>query len=334
MHEYASYQHLPSEAPSAATPTSTPTPSARDTKLAEMWAPVQKADTSHLIGMRTEENDVGFVSSRDYVDPAAATRGPAPAVDLSTARTSSGIKISDPAALTLDSIIAFDGMETTVEVAMGMGHVTRDASGRFVVTGGPTPTEQAEAEAVAQDTAAPETRPVMDAQSEALLSQACAVAPSQVLAASAAIIGAGSITAQAVEQIATGMGIEPAEARARIAVVMKGYADEAVTHAAKAAQTSNVVAQEALAAFSKAKPSAFREAAERHAHTGMPDYGTAVVDYVAALEQTDPQRILSYAPVAGRHVYFNQSNGRIMVRFDGTETTWDNSVRQRLITVK
>jgi hypothetical protein len=40
----------------------------------------------------------------------------------------------------------------------------------------------------------------------------------------------------------------------------------------------------------------FRQAAETHLHSGRPDYGQLVHDYIADLGTTDPQRILNATP--------------------------------------
>jgi hypothetical protein len=108
----------------------------------------------------------------------------------------------------------------------------------------------------------------------------------------AVIYGEGSEEGAA-EQLAARLNLEKHDAIAKVEQVKAAYANEAFTVTARAVQTSPGMVEDALAAAQSnpATQSAFRRAAEAHFHSGRPEYGHLVRDYIANLGSTDPQRI-------------------------------------------
>jgi hypothetical protein len=153
----------------------------RDEQLSDLYAPKATPDHGNLIGITAMVRETGVVTDKDYdrivAERAAAQAAPVAnptspsvtpnttALDITTARTSSGKRITDPADLTGGTIVTFDGIETTLATLMTIGAVTKDADGTYrPVTPGSTP-QQAE-------TTAPEANPRMDDASENILADA------------------------------------------------------------------------------------------------------------------------------------------------------------------
>jgi hypothetical protein len=261
-------------------------------------------------------------------------------------RNSAGMPIADPAAIAPDHIVDLGpsaGGETTVEVAIMMGLLTRNGAGHVVPVGSATvPQRQQEAGDQAkeqqQQQQQEEPNPSLDPESEAILANALTNAPSETIGVAVSVIeNGGEVTDASVAQLAARLSLEPEAARAQIEQARNAYATEAYNETAKAVGTSAKVVKDALDA-AQADPktqSAFRRAAEAHFHSGRPDYSALVRDYVANLDQTDPQRILNSTPVAGRSVRWDQNSKQVLVRLpDGDEVSWSVAVTMGLITIK
>jgi hypothetical protein len=83
--------------------------------------------TSSTFGM-TSRVVGGVVRSSDAVSNPSTAAEAIPYADLSTARTSSHVRVSDPKAITGDDILMVDGSETTVAVALLNGWLVRDSN--------------------------------------------------------------------------------------------------------------------------------------------------------------------------------------------------------------
>lgn len=286
---------------------------------------------SHGLGMTTRV-DEGPVRGDSSAAPMAAPPGTGPV----SVRTTAGVAVYDPAAVTPEDIVNIHGIETNVAVAMSMGYMVRNAAGHIV----PASSEQLNETAQQQqrqdeaDKTPKEERPRVSDEMEAELSDAYSRAPDESTGAAMAVIASdGEVSDRTVSQLASRLGVEPSEARAKVGRAMASYANEAATHSAKAAGISTAFAQEALQHARQNKTSEFRAAAEQHFRTGIPNYKDMVVDYIATLDQRDPGRILSAAPVAGRSVRYDPNTRQIIVTADGYEMTWDNAVRSRKISI-
>lgn len=321
----------------------------RDAQLSDLYAPkAPAADLGNLLGITATVRNTGVVRSGDY-DAAIAARAAAqsapvvapstpavapaaPSLDLSTARSATGERISDHARLTAETIITYKGMETSLGTLLQLGEVTRDGDGTFrPVAAGASPQQQAE-------TPAPEANPSLDDASEGFLTEATTKAPGETMAAMVSIIGTdGAVSDGTISNLASRMGIEPEAARARVAHVQAAYSLEAATAGAKEAHTTPAVASEAYEhARRSSKVSDLRQLAERHVTTGKPvGYGDVVTEYVATMDQRDPSRILTSVPVAGRTTRWDKASKQVIVTLpNGAEVAWGDAVRQGLINIK
>jgi hypothetical protein len=320
-------------------------PNGYDTQLSELYGDKPAPNLSHLLGITAEHHPEGVVTDRDYdrlvAERAAAQRAPAstpsaPAVkpnttalDLSSARSPTGERISDPSLLTGDSIVTFQGMECSVGSLMTMGLVARDASGQYVTTNtGEAPSQEARADT------APPNQP-LDPHSEAIMAEAQAKAMPQLLGAATSFIQSdGVLSEEAVSQLASAMGIEPSAVREQATHVQQAYAKEAVQMAVKATECPEKIAADALAHASKNQQSAFREASQRHFSEGRADWGPLVMDYLANLDQVDPNQILNAGPVKGRSVHWDRGARCVVVTLgDGTQMSWAAAVRGKFISL-
>lgn len=314
-----------------------------DSQMNDIYAPAPAKDLSHLVGIDAHVRDTGVVTDKDYDLQQAAPRAPAstpnaPAVtpaatplDFSTARTSTGQRVSDPALATAETIVTFNGMETTLGALMALGEVTRDATGQYVTTS-PDGTQDG-----TQVDAPPQSAP-LDERSEAIMADALSKAPAQVVGAATSLIeGDGVIGDEAVAQVAANMGLDPAVARERINHVTAAYSAEAAQLGAKAAGCSVEVAAEALNWARQEMGSDIRETAQRHFSEGSAavDYKPYVEAYLATLDHRDPNRILNASPVPGRTVRWDPwAKGIVVTLADGTTMSWSAAVRGRFITLK
>lgn len=291
--------------------------------------------------------------SANWVEPGftrgglSAPREPsAPAaVDLSAARTATGLPIRDASQLTNDCTVKVGGIETNVETAIAMGALVRDpATGMLRAAGNePMSDQQMLDEAIRreqeqipqQDSDAPTAQP-LDEESEAYLQDAFtnASGPAMVLAADFIDKG-GDISPHNLEQFASRLQIEPTEAARRVQHVAKAMSTEAAQVSARFCGTTTAVAEEALEHARQAQSPALKAAMDKHVNTGVADYRAVVTDYIASLGTTDPNRILNSNPVPGRSVRWDQASGTVVVTLsDGSTYSWENAVRAGLIGLK
>ena len=321
-----------------------------DSQLTDLYAD-RPVTNQHLIGINSTVRNTDVVKSTDYdeeVARAAAQRAApsspsAPAVapastplNLSSARTSTGQRVSDPSQVTGDTIVTFEAspgefVEATIETLMSIGAVTRDANGQYIAAAPqaaqePEQTEQQQTEA---------TKAPLDEHSEALLRDAFAKAPAQTVGAATSFIqNEGAITDEAVAQFATSMGIEPEAARAKFNHVSAAFTREAVQLGAKAVQCSEEIAMEALTHARTNRAAELKETAQRHFSEGRADYSKFVSSYLENLDQTDPNKILTATPVAGRKVHWDRGNKVVVVTLpNGTELSWSAAVKAKLISM-
>jgi hypothetical protein len=305
--------------------------------------------TSYCVPTEGTSDQLGISA---YVDPGVVRSSDAPAAPAPTGgpmsfRTSAGVQLHDPAAVRPDDVVKFgpnSGDETSVEVAMSMGLLVRNAAGHIVPAApGPQPTE-AERQAQQQREQQPkqqETEAVtsLDPDSEAVMSRAFTEAPGETIgAAVSAIENNGEVSPAVVEQLAARLNMERGEAAQKTEQVKAAYATEATTYTAKALSTSEAIVKEALAAVQhdSATKSAFRQAAQTHFMSGRPDgYARLAQDWIANLDQTDPSRILNSNPVEGRSVRYDHNSRQVIVKLpDGRELPWGVAVRNGLISIK
>lgn len=302
----------------------------RDEVLAAVYSE-PPANTEHLVGMTTRVlNSSNAVSSgAAAAQSAPADAGNGPDLDLSEARSPIGQRITDAAQLTSDSIVRFAGVETSIATLVTLGLVVRDGvTGTFRAVEPQQATSQpAPAEPAAR----------MDDHSEAIVAEATEKAAGETMAAAVEIMSSdGRVSDGTVARIASRLSIEPEQARARIAHVQEAYARAAVAAGAKAAETSEEVAHDALQSARTARTSELRQAAEQHFTSGAPaGYKDFVIDFVAGLGTSDPDRILTATPVPGRTVRWDAQSRQVLVKMaDGSETTWAAAVRSGLIMLK
>jgi hypothetical protein len=294
-----------------------------------------EANTSHLDA--TAYVDQGVVRSTDAT-PVSVQSGWSYPV-----RNSAGMPIADPAAVAPDHIVDLGpagGGETTVEVAIMMGLLTRNAAGHVVPVGSATvPQQQQEAgdqeKEQQQQQPQDEPNPALDPESEAIVANALTHAQGEAIGVAVSIIEKdGEITDASVAQLAARLGQEPAEARAQIEKARDAYVKEAVTHTAKTTGTTDAMAQEALHFAQKNNPQAFRRAAEEHWMTGKPSYDHLVREYVAELGTKEPRRILEAATIPGYSARWDAQSGQVLLRFQGQEMSWGDAVRLGYIMLK
>jgi hypothetical protein len=291
--------------------------------------------TSHL---DASYRVVGNVVRSSDADAAVS----APANWTFPVRNSGGMTISDPAAITPDHIVSLaPGDETTVANAMYLGLMTRNAAGHIVPVGSASApqgnTQQEKPPELETQEPEPEPNPALDEASEALMTRAFSEAVSETLGMAVAVIYGEGSEEGAAEQLASRLNLEKHDAIAKVESVKAAYATEAYNVTARTMDTSLQVVKEALDAAQAppATQSAFRRAAESHFHSGKPDYNQFVVDFIANLDQSDPQRILNAAPVAGRSVRYDHNSKQVLVKLpDGGEVSWDVAVRLGLISFR
>lgn len=256
-------------------------------------------------------------------------------------RTPTGTRVYDPAAIGMDDVIEIaPGQETSVAAAMSMGLLSRDAAGRIVPVGAaappssPPPDDKGKPPLPIQQQDTPNTR--LDDESEATIADAMARAPGASIGVAVSVIeNAGEVPEAVIGQLAADLGIEPEQARVKLQGVQAAYAKEATTSAAKAAGTSEAMAWEAFQHYQRTGSSDFKAAMHSHLASGRPTYGSHVIEYIAQLDQIDPQRILGAETVDGRSVRWDPASGQIVVKIKGRgEMSWAHAVRQRLISVQ
>jgi hypothetical protein len=290
-----------------------------------------EATTSHLDA--THRVVGGVVRSTDVSNTTDAI----PYADLTTARTASHQRISDPASITGDDILMVDGSETTVAVALMNGWLVRDNhSGllRSPQADGDLRQQGDDANKQQQDDAnkqqQDEPNPSLDPESEAIVTNALTHAQGETIGVALSVIeNGGAVSEASVGQLAARLGLEPEQARAQIEKVRDAYIEEAVNHTAKTTGTNSVMAREALQAAAQRDRSAYNRAAEEHFSTGRPGYDHLVREYVAELDKSEPDAILNSPPPApGYSTRWDHNTGQVILRFpDKSEMAWSDAVR-------
>jgi hypothetical protein len=322
-----------------------------DSKLTDLYSPAPAQDLSHLASINPEYHPQGVVTDKDYdrmvAAAAAAQRGtptapvavaaPSSPLDISSARTGTGQRVTDPALLTPDTIITHGGIETTLGTLLAIGQVMRDANGNYrsVAPGSEQAPQQPQQDREPTDNDTLPPNEPLDEQSEAVLTEALTKAPAQCVGAAASFINAnGAVSDEAISQLAIATGQEPEAVREKFAQVTAAYSREAVKLGAKGALCSEEVSREALEWARHAKASELKETANRHFAEGRANYTGFVIDYLATLDQRDPNRILTATPVKGRSVHWDKGNNCVVVTLaDGTEMSWSAAVRAKLISM-
>lgn len=230
-----------------------------------------------------------------------------------TARTQDGIPITSTADLQPNSRVTLpDGTETDYEVAKMAGLLTTEAI--LQMQQDQTPDQREE------KTPEKQTEP-MDAQAEAVMREVIGKSEGAAIGAMLDVLqNDGVLSTQTVEELASVLQVEPRVVLARADVAIRGYAEDAYRGSARAAQTDDALAAEALHDARECRRSEFDEAAREHFFTGVTKhYAPLVRDYLSGLAATDPTRVLAAETGSGIAVS-QDSQGEILLSIPGIGT--------------
>jgi hypothetical protein len=270
-------------------------------------------------------------SGRDGSDPVRATSGSSPTIGNGfQARSQDGFAITSAAELTSDSIVTLpNGMEVLYGVALSEGLLAPAALAEAKQEQEETEQEQKQEEQKNND-----TQPMND-EAEAVMADALTKAEGATIGAMVDLIkNDGVLSPFNIEELASRLQVEPEVVQQRTQVALRGYMEDANRGAAKAANTDEGLAHEALQDARQHRRSEMNEAMQRHGMTGRTGhYGPIVQDFVASLADTQPARVLGAK--TGPGITVNQAvTGEITVTIEGQGTfRYEDAVRQGLVVV-
>jgi hypothetical protein len=257
------------------------------------------------------------------------------------ARTQDGYRVTHLADLKPNDIVTINGVETELRVAIEAGLIKlNDGKLRGVTEAELARAEQQQGQQDQQQTdqRSEEQKAQADPigpEAYKVMTDALTRDPGAVTNAAADLIEAdGDMSTGAVEELASRMGVAPAEAQHRAQVAMAGYAKEAYATSAREVGVDETLAAEALQDARRSRPSEFKEIAYRHVNEGKAGYAGLVREYVAGLATTAPQQVLNATTTSGVKV-FQAPNGDIMVDIPGDgQMRYEDAVHLGRITVK
>lgn len=256
-----------------------------------------------------------------------------------TARTQDGFTVTDPAQLSLNDVVTIGGMETSVEVALNLGLLRRDANGIIRgATGEDNAAQQQQQDQQgdeAQQQQGEKTR--LDDASEAMMGQVFDNDPGAAVdAMQDAVFGEdGTVSDASINALASANGWEPEAARQNVASIQQAYANEAYTAAARQAGTDIALATEALMAAGAERSTAIQEAMSQHFMTGKPDgYAPFVTAYVANIANTPEGAARVMGAQLAQGIALHQADdGTVLVTMDGFTMSYADAVLQGRIVV-
>jgi len=252
-----------------------------------------------------------------------------PVIDLSRPRDASHslIRASE---MTDESLVTIDGMTVQIGTLELQGFVRKTADGRYEVA--PKVATEATGEGNNESNTTERTDDGVKAEPlapevERNLAEAFTQAPGEALAIADAILRDADPSAS-VGHLASRLGIEPAEAQARVDAAMEAYQSEAFKMAGRQIGSENVA--DAFGWLQENRPSQLKDAMRSHFDTGRPDYQALLVDYVA--NGLDPETIMATS-VPG-YTFSQGPDGQVLVKLaNGMQTTWATAVTAGLMPV-
>lgn len=224
------------------------------------------------------------------------------------------------------------GMEMTVRSAAQMGLLVKNAAGQWTeaaapgVTGSERPKGEEPKEDGEDDDGEDGPPPRQDEETEAIMADAYTRAPQESISAAQAYVQAGGEMPQAAtEALAARLGIEPAEAAAKVEQVTAGYTKEA--HVSLSKTFGDDLSAEVFEWAKENARTKLNEAAMRHFNTGRPDYDAIARDYLVHLAKSDPQRIAGATFPGGATTRIAPDGTVVLRERNGVERSFVAAVR-------
>src|SRR5262249_31663985 len=131
----------------------------------------------------------------------------------------------------------------------------------------------------------------LDDQAEGWLGEAYTKAQGSAISVAEEVIAQDGVASDArIEMLASDLGINPSEAKARVEHVVKSYSDEAIRVSARNVGTTPDIVAEAFAWANYEQDPALKQAAQNHYQTGKARYEGIVRGYISSLAERAPDQ--------------------------------------------
>jgi hypothetical protein len=231
-------------------------------------------------------------------------------------------------ALSENSIVNVNGIETSVKAALASGLIVGNGDGSYSVAGEQAPAAQMPDQT---DPALADMEALGDTAAETSLTEVCTKAsPAEVLGVVNALANGEGISERHVGKIASQMGIEPGEAMERAQVIHQAFVGQAMDTIGK----SGLDAQEVVNWAWENRPDLMKKAISRHAaDRTTKGYGDVVKAYLGGLEKASPQTILN-AKLPPGCTARKGKDGTIIVNTPHGEFSWQSLLRMGAVSVR